>query len=134
MNTGDRRPADPIQTVVPILVPKQAAADIQVRLYQAEVARRLKEGIPPDEQPSLLSRSVYEPLTQTVTSAGYIAGTAFVQRATNAALLASEAINEDVLGDLIEAMRSSDVNSEPNPSRNPPAVSEFLFSLLGPAG
>jgi hypothetical protein len=132
MNTNGRPSYKAIRSVAPTPLPEHTAANIQTSLYQAEVARRFKDGIPADEQPSLLSQAVYKPLTETVTSARYTAGTAFVQREIDAALLAIEAINEDVLGNLIEAMRGSVVNSEPNPPANPPALSEFLFSLLGP--
>jgi hypothetical protein len=80
----------------------------QVALYQAEVARRNKEGVPAGEQPSFLSQASYEPA---------------------AAPDVTVSVVDDMTHYSVEwRPESKPLRSEPEP----PAISEFLLSLFGP--
>jgi hypothetical protein len=85
----------------------------QVALYQAEVARRNKEGVPPGEQPTFLGQLGEEPATGPSVS-DISSGVTRFWRAT---IRGYAEINRVELGDF----RSG-----------PPALSEFLLSLFGP--
>jgi hypothetical protein len=76
-------------------------------MYQAEIARRSKDGVPDDEQPSLLSEAVSRP-----TFSKPAGGFPRFWRAT--------------------IKPKGFARSEHKPLANPPALSEFLFSLFGP--
>jgi hypothetical protein len=96
-----------------------------VELYQAEVTRRFKEGVPADEQPSLLSRAVSTPLF--VVPGNHdnpdVAQTSFFEIKVH--IEESAKIFESWL--TAESTAASTASST-----NPPAMSEFLFSVLGP--
>jgi hypothetical protein len=89
--------------------------------YQAEVARRSKEGIPADEQPSLLSQAVSTPLI--VPGNHDNNPEASQTNPFQAAIWARE---------LIEATETVLDAISTTSTETPPAATEFLFSLLAP--
>jgi len=95
-------------------------------LYQAEIARRSKEGAPADERPSLLGEPASEPLI-------YMSAHHIVPKGRMTFFQATVRGRSQNLVEgakLFESMLDA-VSTAPT---SPPAMSEFLFSLLGPEG
>jgi hypothetical protein len=99
-----------------------------IELYQAEVARRLREGVPDGEEPSLLSQAVSKPAI--IPSDVQVLMWKRFEAASRDQIERNLDMAQTLLGGRFTL--AGLVNSEPRPPASPPAVSEFLFSLFGP--